>query len=217
MSEAIGTIRSCWPDRWGIPRQPGLAPHAWAELHLAPHVPLDALRGIEGYSHLWLITRFHAVSNTRWTGRPPRLGGDRVGVFASRSPHRPSGLGLSLVRLHGIGERVLLLRDHDLLDGTPVLDIKPYVAWSDVATDPRCGFADAPPAPRPIAFDPSAHAILAGRAELAALIAETVAADPRQGRPGWGHLQVRVEDVDVHVRVSGDTLVVERVVPWEAK
>jgi tRNA-Thr(GGU) m(6)t(6)A37 methyltransferase TsaA len=212
----VGVIRSCWPDRWGIPRQPGLAPDAWAELHLAPEVPLEALRGIDGYSHLWLTTRFHAVTHTRWTGRPPRLGGERVGVFASRSPHRPSGLGLSLVRLAGVDGRVLHLRDHDLLDGTPVLDIRPYVAWCDHPADARSGFAEEAPQPRPVAFAPEAFPVLAGRAALARLIAQTVAADPRQGRPGWDHLQVRVQDLDVHVRVAGDTLVVEQVVPWVA-
>ncbi|MBA2319594.1 MAG: tRNA (N6-threonylcarbamoyladenosine(37)-N6)-methyltransferase TrmO [Deltaproteobacteria bacterium] len=215
--EPVGIVRSCWPDRWGIPRQPGLAPSAWAELHLAPHVPTEALRGIEGYSHLWLTIQFHAVTHTRWTGRPPRLEGDRVGVFASRSPHRPSGIGLSLVRLASVdlGARVLHLRDHDLLDGTPVLDIKPYVSWCDAPVDARSGFAPAPPTPRPVFFDPGAWPLLDGREATARIIAETLAADPRQGRPGWKQMRVRVEDLDVHVRVDGEALVVENVVVWQ--
>ena len=125
--QPIGTLRTCFGGKFGIPRQPGLCPSAWGELVL--HEPcrnLEALRGIEGFSHLWLIFGFHATLAQCWqpTVRPPRLGGNqRVGVFASRSPFRPNGLGLSLVRLEGIDTTapdapLVLLGGVDLLDGT---------------------------------------------------------------------------------------------------
>ena len=213
----IGWVATCWPDRWGVPRQPGLVPDAWATLTLAPEVPTQALDGLAGFSHLWLVFGFHRVTDVRWTVRPPRLGGERVGVFASRSPHRPNGLGLSLVGLEAVDGRRLRLRGHDLVDGTPVYDIKPYLPYAEARPDARGGFAADAPAPVPVRWAPGVRASLP--ADLAELIAQTVAADPRQGRLDWATLRVRVGDRDVHASVDGDGpgLCIDAVVLWEGE
>lgn len=188
----IGQIRSCFPDKFGVPRQPRLAPAATAELWLLP--PYDrpeALRGLEQFSHLWLIFHFHQIKASTWqpTVRPPRLGGNqRLGVFATRSTHRPNPVGLSVVELRAIvhdaqGLR-LQLAGVDLVDGTPVLDIKPYIPYVDALPEARAGFAQHAPATLQVNF--SAAALRAceldqqqhGR-ELQALIEQVLAQDPR--------------------------------------
>ncbi len=148
--DPIGTVRSCFGGKFGVPRQPGLCPSAWGrlEFHEGYRFP-EAVRGIEGFSHLWLIFGFHETVDQGWkpTVRPPRLGGnERIGVFASRSTFRPNGLGLSLVRLEGVdmngsaGPR-LLLGGIDLVDGTPVYDVKPYLPYAESVPDACAGFA----------------------------------------------------------------------------
>lgn len=146
----IGVIRSCFKQKFGIPRQPGLIPEAQATLEIYPPFDCDeAIRGLEQFSHVWLIFLFHAQPPGAWhpTVRPPRLGGNRrVGVFASRSPFRPNPLGLSAVRLLDIarvnGCLTLSLGGVDMLDCTPVLDIKPYIPYADAISDAIGGFAD---------------------------------------------------------------------------
>lgn len=148
--EPIGFVRSCFGGKFGTPRQPGLCPSAWGELVFHEfYRRAEALRGIEGFSHLWLIFGFHETAAEGWkpTVRPPRLGGNsRVGVFASRSTFRPNGLGLSLVRLEGIDTAgkdapILRLGGLDLLDGTPVYDIKPYLPYAESVPGAAAGFA----------------------------------------------------------------------------
>lgn len=148
--DPIATVRTCFGGKFAIPRQPGLCPSAWGRLvfHPAYRSP-EAVRCIEGFSHLWLIFGFHGTSEQGWkpTVRPPRLGGnERVGVFASRSTFRPNGLGLSLVKLEGVDltvsdAPVLLLGGVDLLDGTPVYDVKPYLSYVESLPDASAGFA----------------------------------------------------------------------------
>ena len=148
--DPIATVRSCFGSKFAVPRQPGLCPSAWGRLvfHPAYRSP-EAVRGIEGFSHLWLIFGFHETVEQGWkpTVRPPRLGGNqRIGVFASRSTFRPNGLGLSLVRLEGIDTTasdspVLLLGGLDLLDGTPVYDVKPYLPYAEAVPEAAAGFA----------------------------------------------------------------------------
>ncbi len=209
----IGRIESDYPDKFGIPRQPGLAPAAHARLVLLP--PYDdplSVRGLEAFSHLWLTFVFHH-SPERWSPlvRPPRLGGNaKVGVFASRSTHRPNRLGLSLVELKGIdisqGGVALALSGHDLLDGTPVLDIKPYLPWAEARHDARAGFAPAAPPQCPVDFSAEAEAILAKRedaASLRALIGQVLAQDPRPAYRKGAESRiygVRLRDVDVRFR-----------------
>ncbi len=147
----IGHVRTCFGSKFAVPRQPGLCPDAWGELHFEPEFrQAECLRGIEGFSHLWLIFGFHLTADGGWrpTVRPPRLGGEeRVGVFASRSTFRPNPLGLSLVRLEGVeAGPVLRLGGLDLVDGTPVFDIKPYLPYAECLPEAAGGFAgEAPP------------------------------------------------------------------------
>jgi tRNA-Thr(GGU) m(6)t(6)A37 methyltransferase TsaA len=187
--EPIGIVRSCFGGKFGVPRQPGLCPSAWGELVF--HEPFrspEAIRGIGGFSHLWLIFGFHETAGQGWkpTVRPPRLGGNqRVGVFASRSTFRPNGLGLSLVRLEGIDTTakdapVLLLGGLDLLDGTPVYDIKPYLPYAESVPDAAAGFArgEIPRLEVELAAEAKdGFAKLPERAQ--ALILEALALDPR--------------------------------------
>ncbi len=144
----IGYVRSCYPEKFGVPRQAGLVTVATARLEfLAPYDREEMVRGLEEFSHIWLIFLFHGAIEEGWRPmvRPPRLGGQqRVGLYASRSPHRPNHLGLSVVRLQEIlregGKVVLELSGIDLLDGTPVLDVKPYIPYADKREDATEGF-----------------------------------------------------------------------------
>ena len=158
----IGHLLTCYPEKFGVPRQPGLVPAAWGELILEPqHRRLEAVQGLEGFSHLWLITQFHLVPEeaVRHSVRPPRLGGnERLGVFATRSPFRPNRLGLSLVkleqvRLSGAQAPSLLLSGIDCVSGTPVYDIKPYLPYCESIPEAQAGFAPSAPAAVAIHWD----------------------------------------------------------------
>ena len=152
--EPIGVIHTCFKEKFGIPRQPNLAAGAPGTLEFFPEFArLEAVRGLEQFSHIWLIFVFHRAvkKGGKWSAmiRPPRLGGNKkVGVFASRSPFRPNPIGMSCVRLEGIESTVkgpvLHLTGVDILDQTPVLDIKPYLPYSDRLDTARDGFAPAP-------------------------------------------------------------------------
>ena len=146
----IARIRSDFPSKFGIPRQSGLVEELKAELVFEPEYRNpEALRGIEGFSHIWLIWLFSEAVRASWspTVSPPRLGGNtRMGVFATRSPFRPNPIGLSAVRLDGIRRdetlgQVLLVSGADLMDGTPILDIKPYLPFADSYPQASGGFA----------------------------------------------------------------------------
>jgi tRNA-Thr(GGU) m(6)t(6)A37 methyltransferase TsaA len=158
----IATLRTCYTDKFGVPRQPGLVPGAWGIVEFEPaYRRPEAIRGIEDFSHLWLITQFHLVKEepTALTVRPPRLGSnERVGVFATRSPFRPNRLTLSVVRLdrvewEGDGAPRLFVSGVDLVDGTPVFDIKPYLRYADCVPDAVSGFADEAPPRIPVRWD----------------------------------------------------------------
>ncbi len=203
--EPIGYIRSCFKQKFGIPRQPGLAPAAHATLELLPpYNRSEALKGIDGFSHLWIQFVFHQTADEGWrpTVRPPRLGGNtRIGVFATRSTHRPNPMGLSVVELRGVNETTsgcsLELGAVDLLDGTPVLDIKPYLPYSDALPDAKTGFAPISPEETPVHFSPAAtrycieYEAERGR-PLRALIEQVIGQDPRpaylQRKPGRRHV-----------------------------
>ena len=126
----IGFLKSCYPDKFGTPRQPGLVPSAQAELKLRSDLqPELALQGLEGFSHIWLIFLFHKNQSARYHAKvhPPRLEGEPIGLFATRTPHRPNPIGLSLVELVEIRKDTLILAGIDLIEGTPILDVKPYL------------------------------------------------------------------------------------------
>lgn len=148
--EPIARIRTEFPEKFGIPRQSGLVEQLQARVEFLPEFRIpEALRGLEGFSHIWLIWEFSQNQGWSPTVRPPRLGGNkRMGVFATRSPFRPNPLGLSCVRLEGIDwdspqGPVLLVGGADLLDGTPIYDVKPYVPLSDCRPEAVGGFSDA--------------------------------------------------------------------------
>lgn len=146
----IARMRSDFPTKFGIPRQSGLVEELRSTIVFEPEYRNpDTLRGIEGFSHLWLIWQFSEAVRQDWspTVRPPRLGGNtRMGVFATRSPFRPNSLGLSCVKLLGLEETkdgtVIHVAGADLMDGTPIFDIKPYVPYSDAHPNALGGFTD---------------------------------------------------------------------------
>ncbi|MBE6978726.1 MAG: tRNA (N6-threonylcarbamoyladenosine(37)-N6)-methyltransferase TrmO [Ruminococcaceae bacterium] len=149
--QVIARMKSDFPSKFGIPRQSGLVEELRSTVIFEPEFRnSDALRGIEGYSHLWLIWQFSEAVRTDWspTVRPPRLGGNtRMGVFATRSPFRPNSLGLSSVKLLGVEETeafgtVLHVGGADLMDGTPIFDIKPYIPYGDSHPEATGGFTD---------------------------------------------------------------------------
>ena len=149
--QVIARMRSDFPTKFGIPRQSGLVEQLRSTIVFEPEFRnADALRGIEGYSHLWLIWQFSEAVRSEWspTVRPPRLGGNtRMGVFATRSPFRPNSLGLSSVRLLGVEQTenegtVIHVAGADLMNGTPIFDIKPYIPYGDCHPDATGGFTD---------------------------------------------------------------------------
>ncbi|PID73192.1 MAG: tRNA (N6-threonylcarbamoyladenosine(37)-N6)-methyltransferase TrmO [Desulfobacterales bacterium] len=213
----IGRIRSCFRERFGTPRQPGLAPDARAVLDLFP--PADkneTIRGLDVFSHIWLIFVFHDTMKYGWrpTVRPPRMGGNRrTGVFATRSNYRPNPLGLSAVRLNGIrrdaGGLHLDLSDIDILDGTPVLDIKPCLPWTDNPKNVRAAFA-APEATLSVSFSARAEAALLQHPEggrFRRLIIQVLGMDPRPAYRRDSHDPdrrhgIRLMDRDVRFQVT---------------
>lgn len=151
--QAIGKISSCYKEKFGIPRQPGLVTESRAYLELLPpYNQPDSVRGLEAFSHIWLVFVFHATQEQGWKPmvRPPRLGGNtRMGVFATRSTFRPNPVGLSVAELRSVqveGSKISLeLAGVDLLDGTPILDIKPYLPYADALPQASAGFASQAP------------------------------------------------------------------------
>jgi len=146
--EPIAYMRSDFPTKFGIPRQSGLAESLRSTIVFEPkYRNADALRGLEDFSHLWLIWQFSEAVRTVWTPtvRPPRLGGNtRMGVFATRSPYRPNSVGMSCLKLESIDHEngVLQVSGMDMCSGTPVYDIKPYLTFTDSKPDAVSGFAD---------------------------------------------------------------------------
>ena len=184
----IGFVRSCFKEKFAIPRQPQLAPAARGVLELvAPFDQGEAVQGLEQVSHVWLLFLFHQAleDKPRLKVRPPRLGGNKsVGVFATRATHRPNGIGQSVVKLERVEAGRLWISGIDLLDGTPVLDIKPYVPYADIVGSATNHIASA--APEPITVQWADSALLQARdhatrlAEpLVELIEQCLAQDPR--------------------------------------
>ena len=145
----VAILRTPFGEKFGVPRQSGLIPEAEGRVEFSAEFSApDFVRGIKAFSHLWLVTGFH--QNPPWTGsstvRPPRLGGnERVGVFASRAPNRPNGLGLSLVRLLAVEAGALRVAGIDAVDGTPVYDIKPYLPWCEALPQATADWAPGTP------------------------------------------------------------------------
>lgn len=225
--EPVATFHSPLTSKFGIPRQSGLAPTLPGRIVMTPpYRHEEALRGLEGFDFLWLIWEFSANDHASAPGRgaagltvrPPRLGGnERVGVFASRSPFRPNRLGLSCVRLDHVdyggrqGPEIHVL-GADLMDGTPIYDIKPYVAYADAHADARCGFVDDRQWDSLQVVIPDELSALLTAEESDALTA-VLAQDPR---PPYHHDPQRLYGMtyagrDVKFRVAGGILTVETI------
>jgi len=184
----VGYVRSCFKEKFAIPRQPQLAPAARGVLELMPPFDQgDAVQGLEHVSHVWLLFVFHQAlqDKPRLKVRPPRLGGNQsMGVFATRATHRPNGIGQSVVKLDKVEAGRLWLSGIDLLDGTPVLDIKPYVPYADVIGDATNTMASAAPVLITVEWEPAAlaqardHALRLNE-PMTALIEQCLAQDPR--------------------------------------
>jgi len=190
--EPIGYISSCYQEKFGIPRQPGLVPSSKAQLKLNDNFNEESIRGLEGFSHIWLQFVFHETLEQGWKSlvRPPRLGGNKkVGVFASRSTFRPNSIGLSVVKLDRIevnnAKVTLHLLGCDLLNKTPVLDIKPYLPYVDSIPNAKGGFAqEKPNALMEVFFSKQARIQCKDASErlnedIFTLISEILALDPR--------------------------------------
>ncbi|MFU2092033.1 tRNA (N6-threonylcarbamoyladenosine(37)-N6)-methyltransferase TrmO [Gallibacterium anatis] len=222
--QPIATIYTPYSEKFSVPRQPELAPHGKGILQLLPpyNIP-EAVRGIEQFSHLWLIFQFDRIAAGKWspTVRPPRLGGnERIGVFASRSTHRPNSLGLSKVKLERVeirAQQVLLhLGSVDLVNGTPIFDIKPYIAYADSQPDADSGFAQQKPtAQLQVEFTASAQQQLAEFSvvypDLSPLVQEVLQQDPR---PAYQRRQLSdriygmtLWDINVQWRMKAENLV----------
>ncbi|EBC3064332.1 tRNA (N6-threonylcarbamoyladenosine(37)-N6)-methyltransferase TrmO [Salmonella enterica] len=216
--EQIGVIRSPYKEKFAVPRQPGLVKSACGELHLiAPYNQADAVRGLEAFSHLWVLFVFHQTMDGGWrpTVRPPRLGGNaRMGVFATRSTFRPNPIGMSLVALKGIECRkesvILKLGSLDLVDGTPVVDIKPYLPFAEALPDAAASYAQqAPIAEMPVSFTAEVAQQLTTLErrypQLRTFICDVLAQDPRpayrKGEETGKTYAVWLHDFDVRWRV----------------
>ena len=217
--EQIGVIRSPYKEKFAVPRQPGLVQHGHGELHLLPpYNQADAVRGLEAFSHLWVLFVFHQTMEGGWrpTVRPPRLGGNaRMGVFATRSTFRPNPIGMSLVELKEIrchkDQVILQLGSLDLVDGTPVVDIKPYLPFAEALPDAQASYAQqAPLANVEVSFTPELENqflhLEKRYPHLRAFIQDVLAQDPRpayrKGEETGKAYAVWLHDFNVRWRVT---------------
>lgn len=213
----IGYVNSCYRDKFGTPRQPGLVPSSWARIQISKEwQPEDALEGLDGFSHLWVLFEFHQNTNKNYHAKvhPPRMGGKTMGVFATRSPHRPNSIGLSLVKIEKIEKDSVVISGVDLVDGTPVFDIKPYLPEIEAIPAAQNGWtAKVEPKEIEVLWNSAQLEILdqwqkkLGNNRLKDLIEETLKLDPRpvvyrgyegQESPYRQSHAVRLFDGDIH-------------------
>lgn len=218
--QPIAHIESPYRDKFGVPRQAGLAVGEARVVFEPDYRVAEAVRGLEEFDYVWLIWLFHLAQRDGWspTVRPPRLGGNRrVGVFATRSPFRPNSVGLSSVRLLRVVNEanfgpVLYVEGADLVDGTPILDIKPYIPYADSHPDAHAGFAADVPV-RLLVTDPQDELLHLPEAMRQAVV-DTVANDPR---PHYQHdpqrvYAMRYAEFEVRFIVDGQMATVLRVI-----
>ncbi|WP_318484397.1 tRNA (N6-threonylcarbamoyladenosine(37)-N6)-methyltransferase TrmO [Photobacterium leiognathi] len=223
--DPIGIIHSPYKEKFAVPRQPGLVPSARSEIILQGDAnSLEAVRGIEQFSHLWLLFLFDQNLKAGWrpTVRPPRLGGnERIGVFASRATFRPNGIGMSAVELKGVrhenGNVIIELGGVDLVDGTPIVDIKPYIPYSDSLPQAQGGFASSAPDLMPVCFSETALNQLPSKNKTyyQTVISEVLAQDPRpaykKGKPDLKQYAVHLFDFNVHFSVTEQQITVNQI------
>lgn len=223
--EPIGIIHSPFKEKFGTPRQPGLIKQASFNMEiLSPYDCEEAFEGLEVFSHLWITFVFHKNRDKKWSPkvRPPRLGGNqRIGVFASRSPYRPNPIGLSVVELSGIrrvkGKLFIDIKGADLIDGTPVLDIKPYIPYADCIAEAKGGYASTTPAAKLLVqFNECAlqqiRAVEAEHPDLQNFIRQVLELDPRPAYVNSTNDKVqygmKLLDFDVQWQVEGNRAIV---------
>lgn len=226
--QTIGILHSPYQEKFAVPRQPNLVRHGYGELHfIAPFNNPDMVKGLEAFSHLWLMFVFNQTMDKPWhpTVRPPRLGGNkRLGVFATRSTFRPNPIGLSAVKLNDIiidKHRVILqLADVDIVDNTPIIDIKPYVPYADSYPDAHAGFAQNKPSMMlNVEFSTLAlhqlQAIIPSYPHIAMLITDVLAQDPRPAYKALAttiqHYGVKLYNYNVRFTVHEQTATVDSI------
>lgn len=228
--QAVAICHTPYKQKFGIPRQPGLVSAARGFVELQPPFNhIDTVRGLEQYSHIWLLFSFHENLAQGWktTVRPPRLGGnEKLGVFATRSTFRPNGIGQSVVKLHGIhqqkGKVMLEISAMDLLDGTPIIDIKPYIPFSDAIDDAQGGIAHDAPILAKVHFTDTVQQQLSQYQQsqypnLQAIIEGVLAQDPRpaykRAKADPKQYQVALYDLDILWRAIDGAIHVEAIRP----
>lgn len=215
--KVIARIRSDFPEKFGIPRQSGLAPDTISRIVFEEEFRnAESLRGIEGFDYLWLIWEFSGNVRDTWspTVRPPRLGGNaRLGVFATRSPFRPNPIGLSSVKLERIENDpesglTLVVSGADLMDGTPIYDIKPYIPYADSHPDAAAGFAQTADKTLSVNFPQNLLCQIPGKYHNGLL--QVLAQDPRPSyRADGSHVYgLYYADYNIKFRVENKTLTV---------
>ncbi|PKF78211.1 tRNA (N6-threonylcarbamoyladenosine(37)-N6)-methyltransferase TrmO [Vibrio sp. vnigr-6D03] len=222
----IGFVESPYKEKFAVPRQPRLAPHSTARIRLCGKANSpEAIRGIEQFSHIWLLFLFDQNLSGGWkpTVRPPRLGGnERIGVFASRSTFRPNGMGMSAVELKGItkeGDQVFLeLGSVDLVDGTPIMDIKPYIPYSDSIPNATGGYADQEPETLEVSFLAAACEVIdthPNRTQIYQVLTEVLGQDPRPAykkkKQDDKEYAVNLFDLNVKFTVDNNLVVVRAI------
>lgn len=229
----VGVIESCYPDRFGTPRQPGLSSEAESVLVISPEwQPEISLQGLNEFSHIWVIFLFHKNTNQRFHAKvhPPRLKGESRGVFATRSPHRPNPLGLSVVKIKKIEGNRITVQGGDFVDGTPILDLKPYLPFVESIPEAKSAWAgeDDQAQQRQVEWSEEAQLQLLRwqhrhpEKKLQLLVEETLRLDPRpnlykgfegQESPYRNSHALRLYEGDIHFRfITEAQILVERIV-----
>jgi len=221
--EPIGFIESPYKEKFAVPRQPRLVTAARSRVKLVGQANSpEAIRGLEQFSHAWLLFLFDQNLAAGWkpTVRPPRLGGnERIGVFASRSTFRPNGIGMSAIEIRGIskqGEQIYLdLGNVDLVDGTPIVDIKPYIPYSDSIPEALASYAEDEPEKVQVTFTDSALKVLTKQDEpdyQKAVIEQVLAQDPRpaykKNKPDNKEYAVNLFDLNIKFTVNDNLITV---------
>lgn len=205
----IGHIESPYKEKFAIPRQPGLVQGGVGRLYLhSPYNDPNVVRGLNQFSHIWVLFVFHQTMGNGWKPlvRPPRLGGnDKMGVFATRSTFRPNPIGMSLIELHGVtienNQVILELGSLDLVDGTPVIDIKPYLPFAEAIPNAAAGYAqDTPSDDMQVIFTPHAETVLntyqSQYPGIKQFISQVLMQDPR---PAYKKQSTEIRDYAVHL------------------
>lgn len=227
--DPIGYIESPYKEKFAVPRQPSLVSAATSRVQLVGEANCaESLRGIEQFSHIWLLFLFDQNLNAGWkpTVRPPRLGGnERIGVFASRATFRPNGIGMSAVEVRGVSQKndqfYLDLGNVDLVDGTPIVDIKPYIPYSDAISNAKGGYAEQVPQTLHVEISSAAMTVMQMRPNRETeqqVIRQVLAQDPRpaykKSKPDSKEYAVNLFDMNVKFMVSDNIVIVTAIEPF---